>query len=49
MKYGISIDLAENGLEAFDKLKGNRYDLILMDIQMPVMDGIEANTGDIKL
>ncbi len=42
MKYGISIDLAENGLEAFDKLKGNRYDLILMDIQMPVMDGIEA-------
>jgi len=42
IKYGIDVDLAKNGLEAFDKLKGKKYDLILMDIQMPVMDGIEA-------
>jgi len=42
IKYGIEVDLAKNGLEAFDKLKGKKYDLILMDIQMPVMDGIEA-------
>jgi len=42
IKYGIEVDLAKNGLEAFDKVKSIKYDLILMDIQMPVMDGIEA-------
>ncbi len=42
IKYGIEVELANNGLEAFDKVKNNKYDLILMDIQMPVMDGIEA-------
>jgi two-component system sensor histidine kinase EvgS len=41
---GIFIDMANNGEEAVDKVKEdiNRYDLILMDIQMPVMSGIEA-------
>jgi len=42
IKYGIEVELANNGLEAFEKLKDNNYDLILMDIQMPVMDGVEA-------
>ena len=42
IKYGIEVELANNGLEAFDKVKNNKYNLILMDIQMPVMDGIEA-------
>ena len=42
IKYGIEVDLANNGLEAFEKIKNTKYDLILMDIQMPVMDGIEA-------
>ncbi|MCK4441307.1 MAG: response regulator, partial [Sulfurovaceae bacterium] len=42
VKYGIEVELANNGLEAFEKIKDNKYDLILMDIQMPVMDGIEA-------
>ena len=36
------IDLAENGREALERWEQNRYDLIFMDIQMPVMDGIEA-------
>jgi len=41
-EVGIRTDLAENGEEAVEKVKQNDYDLILMDIQMPVMDGLEA-------
>jgi CheY-like chemotaxis protein len=41
-KYGLTFDLAKNGLEAYELYKKNRYDLILMDEQMPVMDGIES-------
>lgn len=36
------LDIAENGKEAINKVAENEYDLILMDIHMPVMDGIEA-------
>ena len=36
------IVLAENGKEAIEKLETDAFDLILMDIHMPVMDGIEA-------
>lgn len=35
-------DVAENGLIALEKLKNNVYDVVLMDIQMPVMDGYDA-------
>ncbi len=41
-KKGYIIDLAENGLEAVEKYKSNSYDLIIMDLMMPVMDGLEA-------
>jgi signal transduction histidine kinase/DNA-binding response OmpR family regulator len=41
-KYGLTFDLAENGLEAFNYYKANSYDLILMDEQMPIMNGHEA-------
>jgi CheY-like chemotaxis protein/nitrogen-specific signal transduction histidine kinase len=41
-KEGHKIDIAENGKIALKLFKENRYDLILMDIQMPVMDGIET-------
>lgn len=37
-----SLDMAENGEEAFEKFMEKRYDLLLMDMQMPVMDGYEA-------
>ncbi|MBP7269017.1 MAG: response regulator [Bacteroidia bacterium] len=37
-----AIDLAENGQEAVDKVRENDYDLVLMDVQMPVMNGFEA-------
>ena len=39
---GLRVDLAENGLEACSMAEQQRYDLILMDVQMPVMDGLEA-------
>ncbi|MGB3961671.1 MAG: ATP-binding protein [Sulfurimonas sp.] len=41
-KYGLSFDMAANGLEAVSLFKKNTYDLILMDEQMPLMDGNEA-------
>lgn len=37
-----TLDVAENGEEAFEKFMLNGYDLVLMDMQMPVMDGYEA-------
>ena len=36
------IDIVEDGLQAFEKYKMVRYDLVLMDVQMPVMDGFTA-------
>ena len=41
-KHGYKTDEAKNGLEAVEKHQANHYDLILMDCQMPVMDGFEA-------
>ena len=37
-----TVDIAENGAIALDKVTKNQYDIVLMDIQMPVMDGIKA-------
>ena len=39
---GITVDLAENGAEAIERIQAFDYDAVLMDIQMPVMDGLEA-------
>ncbi len=39
---GISIEVAVNGQEAVDKVRDKHYDVVLMDIQMPVMDGVAA-------
>jgi CheY-like chemotaxis protein len=41
-RSSIEIDLAENGKIAFEKFKKNVYDLVLMDMQMPIMDGYTA-------
>jgi signal transduction histidine kinase/CheY-like chemotaxis protein len=39
---GLLVDTAEDGEQALAQLRANRYELILMDVQMPVMDGLEA-------
>lgn len=41
-KRGYQIDVACNGLEALDRLEATTYDLVLMDIQMPMLDGLET-------
>jgi CheY-like chemotaxis protein len=41
-KLGYIVDIANNGLEVIEMLRSRTYDLIFMDIQMPVMDGLEA-------
>ncbi len=39
---GLSVELAENGAIALAKVQSNTYDIVLMDMQMPVMDGVTA-------
>jgi len=41
-KLGYDSDLAANGAEAVELVRNTRYDLVFMDLQMPVMDGLEA-------
>jgi len=40
--YEVSVECAENGQQALDKLAAAKFDLVLMDCQMPGMDGLEA-------
>ena len=41
-KFGANVDLADDGLQGLKKIDERAYDLVFMDIQMPVMDGFEA-------
>ncbi len=42
-KLGHSISIAENGQVAVDRLQASQFDLVMLDMQMPVMDGLEAS------
>ena len=46
---GYDVDTAEDGQVGFDKLKGGGYDLVLCDIKMPHMDGMEMLEAAHKL
>ena len=41
-RYNYNVSLAVNGLEGVEMFKNQKFDLILMDIMMPIMDGFEA-------
>ena len=42
LKTGLTLDVVDDGKQALDRASDPKYDLILMDVQMPVMDGLEA-------
>ena len=43
-KLGLQATVVENGAEALDQIKTGSFDVVLMDLQMPVMDGLEATS-----
>ncbi len=47
-KLGYSADVAANGQIALDAIKSNKYNLVLMDVEMPILDGIEV-TQQVRL
>ncbi len=47
-QMGYRADLASNGIEAIESIERQAYDVVLMDVQMPEMDGLEARAGSAR-
>jgi two-component system sensor histidine kinase/response regulator len=47
-KAGYSVDIVDNGLQAIEQIKKKPYNLVLMDVQMPEMDGYDATRAILK-
>ena len=41
----VSVSVAENGAIAIEEVRNNEFDIVLMDVQMPVMNGYDATAG----
>jgi CheY-like chemotaxis protein len=41
-RFGLSVDVANHGGEAIERIKSSTYDMVLMDCQMPIMNGYDA-------
>jgi CheY-like chemotaxis protein len=44
-KMGYNIDAVDNGRKVLDMMENKKYDIILMDVQMPIMNGMEATSA----
>lgn len=42
-REGYQVEVASNGLDALEAIQQQRFDIVFMDLQMPVMDGVEAS------
>ncbi|MEN9383002.1 MAG: hypothetical protein RL323_145 [Pseudomonadota bacterium] len=48
-RLGHTVEVANHGREALDRMAEQRFDLVLMDVQMPIMDGLEATREAVRL